>query len=512
MPEFNIGRRTISLRQALLESDDRYRRLFATQNLGTATEVTQQQLQLAEDHLDVDLVGDLINLDRYVKVGYRDTMGALTGDRLGAIAEALTWLEFRRQARRIVRVVGTEPPAGRGRRVPRPDFITREGRRKIRLVEVKATDAYSAAKLADGEEDDRPCSSVRTAARSALRQLGVDSGTLTQVVRGPGPHHSLVVRGMKPTIPFPGDAATAVVWLARDRRLDARGIDLVAGEQDCAQKGRVCVGCIGAHDDALHLMKVQMPNSPQLVPLWPSGGGRDGWFAAYEQWARADWLGHPIALQDAADRLWEETIAWMRDTDQPWNPRDRAHDESASSYRWWREHLTIRVSQAGGFPLGSPWFDRSEDRGPPRPPSTVRGDVPRLEDPDGLPQPIQFGEADVGSRGVRWSLRTGNISWDLRLQETGSISNLRQATQLARTTIGLLGYGTSAAELELEPVHVGRTLLGWTLNLVARLAGLVFSPQSANSTDYRTRVIRAGQRMRVSIHRDGRARLLITNV
>lgn len=508
MPEFNIGHRKISLKDAFCKSDDRFRRMFAAQNRGTLTQITQDHLQIAEDHLDLDLVGDLVNLERYVKIGYRDKMGALSGDRLGAIGEALTWLEFRRQNRRLVRVVGTEPPAGPGRKLPRPDFIAREGSKRIRLVEVKSTDAYSASKLNLGERDDRPCEATRVAARDALRQLGVDSTELVQV--GAKGAYELKVRDSHKLIPFPGDAATAVVWLARDQRLDVRGISTVVAEKSCIEKGRICATCVGTGSDALHLMMVTMPNSPDFVPTWPSNHRSDEWFDAYERWTRAHWLGHPTELELAADALWEVTTSWMHSTDQKWHAERTEPDESATTYHWWRHHLTTTVTQAGGFPQRKLWFDRGADLETPRRRRSVRRDVPSLTDPEDDAEPIQFGNDENDQ--WRWSLRAGSLGWDLRLQGPQPLSKVHEVRDIAwralRLMVGDRAWLTQGDFPGLAEVRYGRALLGWTAHLTrtAWLGERGFGAQWDRPT---TVIVTNGRCLRLSVHPDGRARLVM---
>lgn len=445
MAELRIRMRSIDLVDVLLHSDDAYRVRFHDDGDVQPVAVAESVLRLVEDYLDLDLTGDLVNLERYVVSGLRDKTRPPSGNRLGDLMEGLTWLLFHRQSRELVRVVGTEPPSFKKKQLPRPDFIEREATGHIRLVEVKSTDALSAEDLRPGAAGTRPCAAARASAADALDQLGMDPALEPLVTPSTG--YRLRLRADDERPPFPGDAATAVVWLARDKRLDGRGLAGVEGTLGCRTKGWGCVDCLGSASAPAHLSMVEMPNAPGLVPMWPGRGDVGGWWQAYRHWERADWLGHSEWLTATADELWRETEHWSR-----WSGARDVLD-------WWRHHLSARVARAGMRNLDKPWFDVEQV-------ATVPADeqLAYWEDLsislDGL-EPIGLEGDGPGP----WTLRVASGQLDLRLHTGERIADARSAEALAiklvNTLLQVEGRRQEVDALPLRQVSFGEVLLGW---------------------------------------------------
>lgn len=451
MPDFQVRVLNVPLRDVLLGSDDDWRAAFHDTGHVEPLTLNERVLGLVEDYLDIDLTGDLTNLERYVLRGLRDKTAPPAGNRLGELMEGLTWLRALRESRDLVRVVGTEPPTINGKPMPRPDFIEREADGKFRLIEVKSTDALSAKKLARGPAGPRPCTAARRSAKDALDQLGVDRATLARL--GSTAPYALALREDAARPPFPGDSATAVVWLARDKRLDTRGLEKVKGTPPCGRSRWTCAECLGPPSDPRHLVQVEMPNAPGLVPLWPGRGDMAGWWHAYKAWELADWVRHSALLSRAADALWRQTLAWAS-----------SFDEGAEAVLpWWHRHLTTR---APGWQAELP-----TQGGPPRDVDRVQRDPPTGPRVDAGPGEIDLhGGQDVSLEGVQedlglWTLRLEGRRLDARLKPFDSVAEggvERVADGLLEIVNRRTRQVLSAYRPQQRPVEVQGFLLGWS--------------------------------------------------
>ena len=202
----------------------------------------EHHLRIVEVETGIRVDGQAREMRAFTDGDYLDKTEPMKG---GEIGEAIAWLRLRAAKLSVERVEGTDPSPAKGEEFPRPDFAVREGA-QIRVIEVKTTDAFSVLRWngVKAGTQRRPCANLRAAAKSALRQLGVN--TKLQSV-SPSKPYSLTLRTGASPIPFPADKVTAVAILLRDGRLDRSRLSEVSPTKSCSNPAlaRRCSVCLG---------------------------------------------------------------------------------------------------------------------------------------------------------------------------------------------------------------------------------------------------------------------------